>query len=178
MNDLAAMQELFAYTAWADAIVWTAVLSDAGACTDVRVRDCLFHIHMAQSRYLRIWHGEPLEPMSNDAPDLATTLGSARSTHERIASFLDGLNETSLGADVMLPFAARVAETVGKEPGVSTMGDTLLQVVNHSTYHRGQTDARLRELGGTPPLTDFIVWVLLGKPAASWPTRDAERAPN
>ena len=29
-------------------------------------------------------------------------------------------------------------------------------VVNHSTYHRGQLATQLRQLGHTPPNTDFI----------------------
>ena len=44
-----------------------------------------------------------------------------------------------------------------------------MQVALHSTYHRGQINARIRELGGEPPLTDFIAWVWAGKPQPSWP---------
>jgi uncharacterized damage-inducible protein DinB len=50
-----------------------------------------------------------------------------------------------------------------------TICDTVLQVVTHSTYHRGQVNARLRELGCDPPLTEYFVWVWRGKPAADWP---------
>jgi len=42
----------------------------------------------------------------------------------------------------------------------------------HSTHHRGQVNARLRELGGEPPLADFIVWLWWGRPAASWTMLD------
>jgi uncharacterized damage-inducible protein DinB len=59
-----------------------------------------------------------------------------------------------------------------REPAPITLGETLLQVVNHSTYHRGQINSRLRELGGTPPMTDFIAWVGLGKSGAEWPEPD------
>ena len=38
----------------------------------------------------------------------------------------------------------------------------------HSTYHRGQVNVRLRELGGEPQLVDFIAWVWEGKPRAVW----------
>jgi uncharacterized damage-inducible protein DinB len=43
-----------------------------------------------------------------------------------------------------------------------------MQVVLHSTHHRGQIVARVRELGGNPPLVDYIGWIWLGKPAAAW----------
>jgi uncharacterized damage-inducible protein DinB len=178
MNNLAVMHELFAYTAWADAIVWNAVLSHAGASTDGRVRDYLFHIHIVQDLFLKVWRGEPPVVPSNEAPELTSILESARRSHESLASFLGGLQDLSLNERVVLPWAEQVTELTGREPGVSTMGDTLLQVVNHSTYHRGQVNARLRELGGTPPMTDFIAWVWLGKPEAVWPAPNTRSAPQ
>ena len=43
-----------------------------------------------------------------------------------------------------------------------------MQAAMHSHYHRGQNATRLRELGGVPPMTDFIVWLHKGQPAANW----------
>jgi len=42
------------------------------------------------------------------------------------------------------------------------------QVVLHSEHHRAQNATRLRELGGAPPPTDYIVWILDGRPAPVW----------
>ncbi len=44
----------------------------------------------------------------------------------------------------------------------------LMQAAMHSHYHRGQNAVRLEELGGTPPGTDYIVWLREGKPPAQW----------
>jgi uncharacterized damage-inducible protein DinB len=55
----------------------------------------------------------------------------------------------------------------------ATLTDTILQVTSHTTYHRGQVNRRLRELGGDPPLTDFVVWIWRGKPNTEWNTIDA-----
>ena len=63
-----------------------------------------------------------------------------------------------------------VAEMLGHAPEVTTIGDTALQVALHGTYHRGQINARLREIGGEPPLVDYIAWIWLGRPAAAWPS--------
>ena len=41
----------------------------------------------------------------------------------------------------------------------SSFRDALMQVVMHSEHHRAQVAMRLRALGGTPPVTDYIVWV-------------------
>ena len=58
------------------------------------------------------------------------------------------------------------------------MIDTVLQVVLHTTYHRGQINLRLRELGVEPPLTEYFVWTWRGKPAADWPEVISGNAPN
>ena len=47
----------------------------------------------------------------------------------------------------------------------------MLQIPLHSLYHRGQVNARLREVGGEPPTVDYIAWMWLGRPAAEWETR-------
>jgi len=169
MNDLNTTRQLFAYTEWADATVWTAVLSETTASADDRVRDYLFHIHTIQGLFLAVWRDAPLQPPAKEAKALTPLLALARSTHREITSFLAGLDEASLSQSVRLPWAGRFTELTGKEPSLITMGETLLQVVNHSTYHRGQVNSRLREIGGTPPMTDFIAWVGLGKPAPDWP---------
>jgi uncharacterized damage-inducible protein DinB len=50
------------------------------------------------------------------------------------------------------------------EPFEMTIEDTFLHLGNHSTHHRGQVVARIREAGFTPPITDYIAWVRAGKP--------------
>jgi uncharacterized damage-inducible protein DinB len=42
------------------------------------------------------------------------------------------------------------------EPWTSRVEDVLLHVVTHSSYHRGQIAAALRQAGATPAYTDFI----------------------
>jgi uncharacterized damage-inducible protein DinB len=39
---------------------------------------------------------------------------------------------------------------------------------SHSTYHRGQVNSILRQLGAEPPLTDFIAYLWLGRPDPDW----------
>jgi uncharacterized damage-inducible protein DinB len=40
----------------------------------------------------------------------------------------------------------------------------LLQAITHSQHHRGQNASRMRQLGATPPMTDFVIWYALGRP--------------
>jgi uncharacterized damage-inducible protein DinB len=41
----------------------------------------------------------------------------------------------------------------------NAVGDILLHVTTHATYHRGQIAAALRRAGQAPPSTDYIVFV-------------------
>jgi uncharacterized damage-inducible protein DinB len=38
------------------------------------------------------------------------------------------------------------------------VGQIVMHVVNHATYHRGQVSTMLRQLGRTPPSTDLILY--------------------
>jgi len=56
-----------------------------------------------------------------------------------------------------------------KDPPLSlTVAEALTQGAMHSQYHRGQNATRLRDLGGEPPTTDYIVWLWKGRPQADW----------
>jgi uncharacterized damage-inducible protein DinB len=168
MNDLTTVRELFSYTEWADAVVWNAVLDQPSAIADERIRDYFHHIHIVEDLFLKVWLDEKIESFSKEVPALPSIFANGKATHQRIAVFLSELEEARLSEVVSLPWAGLFTKATGREPATITMGDTLLQVVNHSTYHRGQVNSRLRELGGTPPMTDLIAWVAIGKPNAAW----------
>jgi len=55
-----------------------------------------------------------------------------------------------------------------RPPAKISVRQALTQAAMHSHYHRGQNATRLRELGGVPPTTDFIVWLHKGQPKAQW----------
>ncbi|HEY6252614.1 MAG TPA: DinB family protein, partial [Candidatus Angelobacter sp.] len=53
-------------------------------------------------------------------------------------------------------------------PGHSfSVAEGMMQVCMHTHGHRAQCATRLRLLGGTPPATDFILW-LKERPVAVW----------
>ena len=51
-----------------------------------------------------------------------------------------------------------------KGPFEAPAGVLLLQALTHSQHHRGQNASRMRQLGATPPMTDFVIWYALGRP--------------
>lgn len=44
------------------------------------------------------------------------------------------------------------------EKFVNTARDIIVQVINHSTYHRAQIAQRVKALGGNPAVTDYIFY--------------------
>lgn len=44
------------------------------------------------------------------------------------------------------------------EPGSTRLDLLIRHVVNHSTYHRGQVAAFLRDVGKSPPSSDLVLW--------------------
>ncbi len=74
----------------------------------------------------------------------------------------------ALAEPVSDAFGERMKQRFGQPNGDVTLGVTVLQVVAHTTHHRGQVMTRLRELGGTPPLVDYVIWVWSGSSAAEW----------
>jgi len=48
---------------------------------------------------------------------------------------------------------------------VSGFRSTQWAYLQHTTCHRGQVATRLRERGAEPPLTEFIAWIWMRRPA-------------
>jgi len=89
--------------------------------------------------------------------------------HQAVTPFIEGLGADRLDEAFPLPWGEIVEQSLGRPPGPVTLVETLLQIPLHSTYHRGQIATRMRDLGAEPAETDFILWVFIDKPAASWP---------
>ena len=159
-------QDLMRHLVWADEEVWRAVLALPAAADDPATRDRLHHIHEVQWVYLQLWRGEPVAPRA-----LGTFTGAAdirdwgREFHREVAGVIEQVEtQDRLTRELRVPWADQLVKTFGAaRPG--TVSESVLQVSLHSTYHRGQVNARLRELGGEPPLVDFIVWIWRGRPS-------------
>jgi len=169
MNDLTSLRELFRHMEWADAVVWTAVLAHAEAAEHAALRDRLHHLHHVQRAFLQVWRGQYTRTPPANFSDGAALLNWAREYYREVEEYLGNLNEQDLNQPQAVPWSRMVESRLGRKAEALSLDETLLQVVMHSTYHRGQVNMQLRELGGEPPLTDFIVWLWLGKPQPDWP---------
>jgi uncharacterized damage-inducible protein DinB len=168
MTMLDAVRPLFAHMEWADAMVWRAVTDCAAAADDRSLHDRLYHIHATQTAFLQAWSGEAVVfTEAEDYPGLDAVRDLGRAFYAFAPDYVASLSPDAVEHELVLPWSTYFAKRAGFTPHPSTLGETLLQLPSHSTYHRGQVNTRIRELGGTPPLVDFIAWVWAGKPALS-----------
>jgi uncharacterized damage-inducible protein DinB len=162
MNTISILADLFHHMHWADALIWNSVLKNSFAATDQTIRKSLHHIHLCQHAWLRIWLGQKVDAHEGESFDLTGLARWARQYHEGAARYIASVEEPDMDVEVAVP-------GLGEEMTQPHLWETLLQITAHSTYHRGQVSARLREVGGEPPQTDFITWVVLRRPKAEWP---------
>jgi uncharacterized damage-inducible protein DinB len=151
--------------AWADASVWRAVLGHPPAEGDARLRNLLLHLHFVQRAFLHVWTSRPVVlPGEAESGDIASVHAWAQPYSAELDAFFDRLDPAALTTPVEMPWIAEYEQQMGRRFAKPTLAETMFQVTSHSTYHRGQVNARLREIGGEPPLVDFIAWVWFGKP--------------
>ncbi len=154
------MRKYYDYTEWAN----ERVLDAAEQLTPVQftqsdldgvwpIRDSLVHIMISQWAWLERWNGREIV----DFPDVAsfTDVASIRDRWQLIYAdmreLLAAFDDDQLAAD----FNYRGRD--GRE-GSSLLWVQLMQVANHSTYHRGEVAALLTSFGASPGELDFLVW--------------------
>ena len=161
MFNLELLRELYRHMEWADAAVWSAMQPDDDAVTR------LHHIQMTQRFFLAFWRGDAIDVDEIRRPLAAPeVLAAARAYYGDIHAYLQSVTEAELQRKLDIPWAAHFARDGVLLP--VTMAEAMFQVTAHSTYHRGQVNARLRALGVTPPTVDYIVWLWAGRPAPEW----------
>ncbi len=151
--------ELFRYDRWANGRLLDAAsglseeeLKQPLRTSFVSVLGTLRHVLWSEWIWLSRWTPAPLRvdnPLTcRDLADLKTCWAALESEQQ---AFLSTLCDSDFGRVV----------SYENPPGTKwsyTLGHMLQHVANHSTYHRGQVVTLLRQLGKTPPTTDFLVF--------------------
>jgi uncharacterized damage-inducible protein DinB len=164
------LRELMRHMEWADASVWRAVRTHPPAVQDERLRTLLPHLHGVQRAFLAMWTGKPLDslPSAPAAVDLVAEERAVRAYYQDLHPAVAGFGDAALQRPIVTPGLKHYEQQMGRRLRPPTLAETILQVASHSTYHRGQVNARLREVGGEPPLVDYIAWIWFGRPAPEW----------
>jgi uncharacterized damage-inducible protein DinB len=163
MSDLGGtVRQLLLYTLWADRVCLKALESvrpedldrDTGASFR-SVLGTLAHILGSQRLWLARFEGKTLDrvPGLQDFPDFAALSAAWAETSAELGFFLASLTAEQVAAELTWASTEGVAYT-------RPLWQPVLHLVNHSTYHRGQVVALLRQLGYTPPSTDLVYFLI------------------
>jgi uncharacterized damage-inducible protein DinB len=164
------LRQLLKHMSWADALVWTHAMDIGNTNGDPRITELLHHVHEVQHAYLQLFQDRALDiPDVSSFQSLASLMSWGRAGHADLEVFATDLDSDTLARQVRFPWAEQLVARFG-DVHTADVRQGLLQLTSHSAYHRGQINTRIRELGGEPPLTDFVVWVWRGQPEATWPT--------
>ncbi len=161
--------ELLKHMEWSDSIIWKTVIGCSDSENDQKIKNILIHYHTVQQRYLSMWEEKPYDlPNQSDLINLNYILQNVIKYYKELNEFRLNIDQYDLDRIVIVPWVDRITKLLGKPPSNSNLTELILQVVVHSSHHRGQVNKRLREIGGEPETIDFIAWVWLGKPEANW----------
>ena len=166
--------DLFDHMESADAAVSSAALKDASACSDPQLCKYMLHTSSAQRAFLDAWQERPFAFRDTyDGARLDAEFVAVRSYYPEARAFIAGLDEAALGRDMRLPWVPWIEQHFKQALAMTSLGETILQVVSHTTHHRAQANARLRQLGVEPPMVDYIAWLWKGRPRPEWPAAPA-----
>ncbi len=119
------------------------------------LRATLEHMLAVEVIWLSRWQGHSLgEPPEYSGCRDAESLRSIwKSFWSRQFRFLNDLTDEDLSQPVM------IRTRTGIE-AVQSLRDTLVHVVQHAGYHRGQAASQIRMIGGKPVSTDYFIYCL------------------
>jgi uncharacterized damage-inducible protein DinB len=158
--DVAFITELYSYNRWANAktLMVASRLDNEAFARELSnsfssVRDTLVHILGAEWIWLERWNGRSPRALLSTAelPTLAAITERWRQVEDGQNSFLQRLRESDLSTSIS--YVNPRGETWSYP-----LGQQMLHVVNHSTYHRGQVTTLLRQLGAEPVSTDLLLY--------------------
>ena len=153
--DKETLRDLAKHQAWADGLHWKTLHENPALREDAEIRTRLNHILKACVMLTKLARSEAFDPgsMKSEEPFDALEPAMRRANEE----FAAAIESADLGQSISLPRGP-------KGPFQASAGVILLQAIMHGQHHRGQNTSRMRALGVSPPMTDFIVWYAFGQP--------------
>jgi uncharacterized damage-inducible protein DinB len=146
------LRDLNAHNGYANAVTIGAIRQNAAAAVDAEVSDLLHHVLLANRFWLLSVLGLPfdLAQESSRSSSIDVLMDRYAATHEQQTAWLSAATDNDL---------SRVLESDLIPGGRCSVAQALVQICLHSHGHRTQCAKLLRRHGGTPPSTDFILWL-------------------
>ena len=158
----AMIEDLVRHKWHANAAYLAAVRQTEAARQDEDVRKLLHHILIANRFWLFLTLGREFdrEKEAKIPEEFASLISNYRETETLEMEWLGRCKDVELQRPLATP----------RLPGHAfTVEQAWMQICLHSHGHRAQLAGKLRDLGGTPPATDFVLWVM-HRPAPDWPS--------
>lgn len=152
--DAESLVDLARHQAWADQAHWTTLRENTALREDAEIRTRLNHMVKAQRMLTTLARGGIPDTGMKNIESLDELEAAMREAQADLVAALAGAD---LDRMIALPRGP-------KGPFEAPAGVLLLQALTHSQHHRGQNASRMRQLGATPPMTDYVVWYALGRP--------------
>jgi uncharacterized damage-inducible protein DinB len=155
------LQDLVRHKGYANAALLNAIRRHEPAAQNPELRKLLHHTILANRFWFSLILGRPFsrDEESRIPESLEEITTRYRETHGEELEWVSQLREPDL---------ARRLETSSLPGHQFSVAQVTMQVCMHSHGHRAQCASRLRLLGGTPPVLDFVHW-LKARPAPDWP---------
>jgi uncharacterized damage-inducible protein DinB len=160
--------KLFHYNRWANA----KVLESAATLTEEELKrvlggsfpsviGTLTHLYAAEWIWLERLRGVSPSglPSAQQLPTLAALKEKWSAVEAGQKAFVEGLTDDRMEEKVSY-------RNVKGEPWSYALGELLVHIVNHSTYHRGQVATMFRQLGQKPAPTDYLLFLDAGTSGA------------
>jgi uncharacterized damage-inducible protein DinB len=158
----AMIDDLIRHKWHSNAALLGAIGQNAAAMNDEELRKLLHHILIANRYWLSRMRDIEFfrEAESRISESLDDLIARYRQTETEEMEWLLQASDADFDRVFQIP----------RLPGQDfSATEAIMQVVMHSLGHRAQCAMRLRSLGGTPPPTDFVLW-LKDRPAPVWPS--------
>ena len=149
---------MLAYDLWAHERVLKSL--EALAHPEGRPLERLAHILFAEEIWLLRITGQ--DSTHHKTPWPAYSLKDCRNKVFALGNAWQAYLAAASPAELDRTFAYK--NTQGKE-GKARVGDVLIHVFNHSTYHRGQIATAIKQAGGGVPSTDYIAYAMEKAPS-------------
>lgn len=154
---LETLRDLVDHKGHANAALLNAVRQNEAAAADPELWELLHHILLANRFWLLTVLGSPFVFEEESRPSVAfdELIDRFARMQAQERAWLASAAEADL---------ARIMKDALIPGGECSVAQAFLQVCLHSHGHRAQAAKLLRRHGGTPPATDFILW-LANRPA-------------
>jgi uncharacterized damage-inducible protein DinB len=154
------VRDLVGHKGYANAALLNAIRGHDSAASDPELWQLLHHILVANRFWLLSIRDQSfvLEEESSEAPSFDALIHRYALTQSQEAAWL----ESAVDADLDRLLTSSLIPN-----GRCSVAEAFMQVCMHSHGHRAQAAKLLRRHGGTPPATDFILW-LAQRPTPAW----------